>query len=160
MKERELTMRQAEIARLQPELDALRAAKATELALYSEVERQTARIARERAVHWSQILVDVSERLPRDMWLTRIASPDSSKLNLVGIATNRETIPVAIKSLGDTPYLENVRLGSLTKDDVYAPGAIVIRYQINGTLLRGMQPPPMTGMAPAAPTQQGQEAAQ
>ena len=160
MKEREFTMRQAEIARLQPELDALRAAKATELALYSEVERQTARIARERAVHWSQILVDVSERLPRDMWLTRIVSPDSSKLNLVGIATNRETIPVAIKSLGDTPYLENVRLGSLTKDDVYAPGAIVIRYQINGTLLRGMQPPPMTGMAPAAPTQQGQEVAQ
>ncbi|MFB3880592.1 MAG: pilus assembly protein PilM [Armatimonadota bacterium] len=158
MKERELTTRQTEIAALQPELDALRAAKRTENALYSEVERQTARIARERAVHWSQILVDVSERLPHDMWLTRVASPDSSKLNLVGIAVNRETIPAAIQSLGQTPYLENVRLGSLTKDDVYSPGSVVIRYQINAALLRGMQPPPLRGLAPAAPAPQGQEA--
>jgi Tfp pilus assembly PilM family ATPase/Tfp pilus assembly protein PilN len=162
MKQRDLSRQQAEIARLQPELDALRAAKATELALYSEVERQTARLARERSVHWSQILVDVSDRLPRDMWLIRLASPDSSRMILTGISTNRETIPNAIESLGGSPYLENVRLGSLTKDDVYAPGAVVIRYQINGTLLRGIQPPPMAGLAPAGATQSasgGQEAA-
>jgi Tfp pilus assembly PilM family ATPase/Tfp pilus assembly protein PilN len=156
--ERRLTVTEAEIARLQPELDALRAAKATELALYSEIERQTARIARERAVHWSQILVDVSERLPRDMWLTRLASPDSSKISLTGISTNRETIPNAIESLGGSPYLENCRLGSLNKDDVYCPGSIVIRYQINAALLRGQQPPPMAALSPTpASAEQKQE---
>ncbi len=155
MNKKRLAATEAEITRLQPELDALRAAKATELALYSEVERQTARIARERAVRWSQILVDVSERLPGDMWLTRLASPDSSRLTLVGLATNRETIPHAIESLGSSPYLENVRLGSLTKDDVYAPGAVVIRYQVKSALLRGIQPPPMAAIAPASVGQEG-----
>jgi Tfp pilus assembly PilM family ATPase/Tfp pilus assembly protein PilN len=163
MNERDLVACQNQIARLQPDLDALRAARATELALYTEVERQTARIARERSVHWSQILVDVSERLPHDMWLSRLASPDSTKITLTGISTNRETIPNAIQSLGGSPYLSDVRLSSLTKDDAYAPGAVVIRYQINGTLLRGIQPPPMAALAPGAETQPaagGQEAPQ
>lgn len=137
--EQRLSAVNAEIARLQPELDALRAAKASELALLTEVERHTARIARERAVRWSQIMVDVSERLPGDMWLTRIASPDSSKIMLTGISTNRETIPRAIESLSGSPYLENVVLGSLTKDDAYC-GGTVIRYQIKARLLRGMMP--------------------
>ena len=154
LKEKNLANTQAEITRLEPELEALRAAKATELALYSEVERQTARIARERAVHWSQILVDVSERLPRDMWLIRLSSPDSSRLGLTGLATNRETIPDAINSLGSSPYLENVRLGSLTKDDAYAAGSVVIRYQVNAQLLRGMQPP-VNVLATSAPAAQG-----
>jgi len=147
IREREvrLAAAKAEIERLQPDLDALRAAQATELALYSEIERQTARIARERAVRWSQILVDISDRLPRDMWLTRLSSPDSSKMMLSGLATNRETIPNAIQSLGGSPYLQNVRLSSLTKDDTYSPGGVVIRYQVNGNLLRGIQPP-LTGI--------------
>jgi Tfp pilus assembly PilM family ATPase/Tfp pilus assembly protein PilN len=159
-REARLAAAKAEIARLQPELDALRAAKATELALYSEVERQTARIARERAVRWSQILVDISDRLPRDMWLTRLSSPDSSKMMLSGLATNRETIPNAIESLGGSPYLQNVRLSSLTKDDVYSPGGVVIRYQVNGNLLRGIQPPlPRVSSTSAAAGQVGQEEA-
>jgi Tfp pilus assembly PilM family ATPase/Tfp pilus assembly protein PilN len=153
-KETQLAGAQREIARLQPELDALRAAKATELALYSEVERQTARITRERAVRWSQILVDVSDRLPRDMWLIRLASPDSSRLTLTGLSTNRETIPDAIEQLGSSPYLENVRLGSLSKDDVYSRGSVVIRYQINSALLRGIQPPPMQSFARASEAQE------
>jgi len=153
LKEKRLAAAEAEIERLQPELDALRAAQATELALYSEIERQTARIARERSVRWSQILVDVSERLPRDMWLTRLASPDSSKFMLTGLATNRETIPDAIKSLGSSPYLQNVRLGSLNKDDTYAPGTVIIRHQINANLLRGIQPPPMTALSTPAATE-------
>jgi Tfp pilus assembly protein PilN len=156
-REKNLTNTRAEMQRLEPELAALRAAQATELALYTEVERQTARIARERAVRWSQILVDVSERLPRDMWLIRLSSPDSSRLGLTGLATNRETIPDAIKSLGGSPYLENVRLGSLTKDDTYAAGSLVIRYQVNAQLLRGMQPP-MDVLATSAPA--GQPGAQ
>lgn len=137
-----LTSLQAQIAALEPEIEALRAAQATELALRTEVERQTARIARERAVRWSQILVDVADRLPSDMWLTRVASPDSSRISLTGIATNRETIPRAIESLSGSPYLDSVVLGSLTKDDTYAPGRAVIRYQINARLLRGLLPPP------------------
>ncbi len=153
-KETQLASTEREIVRLQPELDALRAAKATELALYSEVERQTARLARERAVRWSQILVDVSDRLPRDMWLIRMASPDSSRLTLTGLSTNRETIPDAIERLGSSPYLSNVRLGSLTKDDVYSRGSTVIRYQINGALLRGIQPPPMAEFARAPEAQE------
>jgi Tfp pilus assembly PilM family ATPase/Tfp pilus assembly protein PilN len=156
-REKNLTSTRAEMQRLEPELAALRAAQATELALYTEVERQTARIARERAVRWSQILVDVSERLPRDMWLIRLSSPDSSRLGLTGLATNRETIPDAIKSLGSSPYLENVRLGSLTKDDTYAAGSLVIRYQVNAQLLRGIQPP-MDVLATSAPA--GQPGAQ
>ncbi len=152
LKEKRLAAAEAEIERLQPELDALRAAQATDLALYSEIERQTARIARERSVRWSQILVDVSERLPRDMWLTRLASPDSSKFMLTGLATNRETIPDAIKSLGSSPYLQNVRLGSLSKDDTYAPGTVIIRHQINASLLRGIQPPPLTALSAPTPT--------
>jgi len=152
--EKQLGAKKVEIARLEPELEALRAAKATELALYSEVERQTARITRERSVRWSQILVDISDRLPRDMWLVRLASPDSSKLTLTGIATNRETIPHAIKSLGGSPYLSNIRLGSLSKDDVYAPGSVVIRYQVNGSLLRGIQPPPMAVVAGASASEE------
>jgi len=151
-KEKRLAANEAEVERLQPELDALRAAQATELALYSEVERQTARIARERSVRWSQILVDVSDRLPRDMWLTRLASPDSSKFMLTGLATNRETIPDAIESLGSSPYLQNVRLGSLSKDDTYAPGTVIIRHQINANLLRGIQPPPMAALSTPTPT--------
>ncbi len=133
----------AQIARLEPELAALRAAQATEIALRNEVERQTARIAKQRAVRWSQILVDVSERLPRDMWLTRMASPDSSRITLNGIATNRETIPNAIEALSTSPYLDNAVLGSLSKDDTYAPGRNVIRYQIKAKLLRGLLPPPL-----------------
>jgi Tfp pilus assembly PilM family ATPase/Tfp pilus assembly protein PilN len=139
--EQRLASVNGEIARLQPEIEALRAAQASELALRNEVERHAARIARERAVRWSQIMVDVAERLPEDMWLTRIASPDSSKIALNGIATNRETIPRAIESLSGSPYLENVVLGSLNKDDSYAPGGVVIRYQINARLLRGLLPP-------------------
>ena len=153
VKETRLASTEADIERLQPELDALRAVRATELALYSEVERQTARIARERSVRWSQILVDVSERLPRDMWITRLASPDSSKFMLTGLATNREAIPDAIESLGGSPYLRNVRLGSLNKDDTYAPGTVIIRHQINANLLRGIQPPPMTALSAPTPTE-------
>jgi Tfp pilus assembly PilM family ATPase/Tfp pilus assembly protein PilN len=144
----------AEIDRLEPELEALRAVQATELALRSEVERQTARVARERAVRWSQILVDLADRLPRDMWLTRVASPDSSRISLVGIATNEETIPRALESLSGSPYLERVVLGSFTKDDAYAPGANVYRYQINARLLRGLLPPP-NGAERAAQPQTG-----
>ncbi len=131
----------AEIQRLEPELEALRAVQATELALRSEVERQTARVAKERAVRWSQILVDIADRLPRDMWLTRVASPDSSRITLTGIATNEETIPRALESLSGSPYLERVVLGSFTKDDTYAPGSNVYRYQVNARLLRGLLPP-------------------
>ena len=144
----------AEIDRLEPELEALRAVEATELALRSEVERQTARVARERAVRWSQILVDLADRLPRDMWLTRVASPDSSKISLVGIATNEETIPRALESLSGSPYLERVVLGSFTKDDAYAPGSNVYRYQINARLLRGLLPPP-SGAERASQAQTG-----
>jgi len=138
-REMRLSALQAEITRLEPELEALRAAQATELALRTEVERQTARIAKERAVRWSQILVDVSERLPSDMWVTRVASPDNSRLSLTGIATNRETIPHAIESLSGSPYLGGVVLGTLKKDDMYARGGTVIRYQINASLLRGLR---------------------
>ncbi len=149
IQERKLTSVQAQIAKLEPELEAIRAAKAAELALFSEVERQTARLAKERAVRWSQILEDIAGRLPADMWLTRLASPDSSRIALVGIATNRETIPNAIEALSDSPYLENVVLGSLSKDDSYRPGGIVIRYQINANLLRGLLPPSLAESAPA-----------
>ncbi len=142
--ERTLNSLEAQITALEPEIEALHAAQATELALRTEVERQTARIARERAVRWSQILVDIAARLPKDMWLTRIASPDSSKIGLSGISTNRETIPRAIESLSGSPYLQNVVLGSLTKDDTYAPGRAVIRYQINARLLRGLAPASQT----------------
>ncbi len=139
--EQRLEMAKGRIAALQPEIDALRAAQATELALRTEVERQTASLAKERAVRWSQILVDVAQRLPDDMWLTRIASPDSSKISLTGISTNRESIPDAIQSLSGSPYLDRVVLGSLAKDDTYAPASTVIRYQINARLLRGLLPP-------------------
>lgn len=157
-RETRLAALQTEIARLEPELEAVRAAKATELALQTEVERQTARIAKERAVRWSQILVDVSERLPSDMWVTRLASPDSSRISLTGIATNRETIPNAIESLSGSPYLDNVVLGSLKKDDMYVRGGTVIRYQINASLLRGLLAP---SQPPAAsPEPEGEEAEQ
>ncbi len=148
---------QAQITALEPEIEALRAAKATELALRTQVERQTARIARERAVRWSQIMVDVSDRLPADMWLTRVASPDSSKISLVGMATNRETIPNAIQSLSGSPYLSSVVLGSLTKDDAYSPGSVVIRFQINARLLRGLLPPPRSTPEPAAEPESGSQ---
>jgi Tfp pilus assembly PilM family ATPase/Tfp pilus assembly protein PilN len=148
--ERQLASVQAEVERLRPELEALRAAKATEQALRSGVERETARIAKEQAVRWSQILVDVSQRLPHDMWLTQLTSPDDQKISLTGIATNRETIPLAIESLGTSPYLKNVVLGSLTKDELYAPGRVVIRYQINAQLLRGMLPLPPSSPSTAA----------
>lgn len=154
--EKRLARVRAEITRLQPQLDAIRAAKAAELALFSEVERQTARIAKERAVRWSQILVDIAERLPGDMWLTRVASPDSSKIVLIGIATNRETIPNAIKSLSSSPYLNNVVLGSLVKDDTYRPGGVVIRYQINARLLRGMLPPQQSAGSASSETPEDQ----
>ncbi|UCC67368.1 MAG: pilus assembly protein PilM [Armatimonadota bacterium] len=147
--ERRLSSLELQIAALEPEIEALRAAEATELALRTEVERQTARIARERAVRWSQILVDIAARLPRDMWLTRVASPDSSRISLTGVSTNRETIPRAIESLSGSPYLQNVVLGSLTKDDVYARGRVVIRYQINARLLRGLLPPARSARAVA-----------
>jgi Tfp pilus assembly protein PilN len=133
-----LTQAQQQIAELQPELDALRAAKATEQALKTSVERETARIAKERAVRWSQILVDVSQRLPHDMWLTQLKSPDDQQISMVGIATNREAVPLAIQSLSGSPYLNSVVLGSLAKDDSYARGRTVIRYQINARLLRGL----------------------
>lgn len=152
--QRQLVSVQAEIARLQPELDALRAAKATEQALRNGVERETARIAKERAVRWSQILVDAAQRLPHDMWLTQLSSPDDQRIGLTGISTNRETIPYAIESLSGSPYLRNVVLGSLTKDDVYSPGRTVIRYQINATLIRGLvaaPPPARSAPAPAQP---------
>jgi len=142
----------AQIDQLEPELEALHAVQATELALRSEVERQTARVAKERAVRWSQILVDIADRLPRDMWLTRVASPDSSRISLVGIATNEETIPRALESLSGSPYLQRVVLGSFTKDDAYAPGANVYRYQINARLLRGLLPSPR-GAEPASQVQ-------
>jgi Tfp pilus assembly PilM family ATPase/Tfp pilus assembly protein PilN len=141
VQERKLGLARAEIVRLQPELEAIREAEAAELALFTQVERQTARIAKERAVRWSQILVDVAARLPKDMWLTRMASPDSSRIVLNGIATNRETIPGAIESLSESPYLNSVVLGSLSKDDTYRPARVVIRYQINARLLRGMLAP-------------------
>lgn len=149
--EKRLSSVNMDIARLEPQLEALRAAKATEQALRNEVERETARIARERAVRWSQILVDVSERLPQDMWLTQLTSPDSSKISIMGIATNRETIPNAIEALASSPYLSSVALSSLSKDEVYAPGQAVIRYQINARLLRGLLPEPLPAAAPAAP---------
>jgi Tfp pilus assembly protein PilN len=133
-----LTRTQQDTAQLQPELDALRAAKATEQALKTSVERETARLAKERAVRWSQILVDVSQRLPHEMWLTQLRSPDDQQISLVGIATNREAIPLAIQSLSGSPYLNSVVLGSLTKDDSYARGRTVIQYQINARLLRGL----------------------
>ena len=155
--EQQLTQTQQEIARLQPELDMLRAAKATEQALKTSVERETARIAKERAVRWSQILVDVSQRLPRDMWLTQLNSPDDQRISLVGIATNREAIPAAIQSLAGSPYLSNVVLGSLTKDDNYARGRTVIRYQVNAQLLRGMILPPSPQAAAPPATAQSKE---
>jgi Tfp pilus assembly protein PilN len=141
MHEQRLASIDAEIERLEPELEALRRAKATETALRTEVERQTARIAKERAVRWSQILVAIAERLPDDMWLTRLASPDSSRITLTGISTNRETIPNAIDSLSGSPYLDSVVLGSLTTDDTYRPGRTVIRHQLNAALIRGLVTP-------------------
>jgi len=153
--EQQLSQTQAEIAQLQPELDVLRAAKATEQALKTSVERETARIAKERAVHWSQILVDVSRRLPRDMWLTQLSSPDDQRISLVGIASNREAIPLAIDALSGSPYLSNVVLGSLTSDINYARGRTVIRYQINAGLIRGPVVPPsaQAALTPPAPAQ-------
>ena len=156
----QLAVTQQEVARLQPELDALRAVKATELALKTGVERETARIAKERAVRWSQILVDVSQRLPHEMWLTQLNSPDDQRIVLVGIATSREAIPLAIQSLSGSPYLNSVVLGSLTADDNYARGRSVIRYQIKARLLRGLiLPMAAQAAAPVAPAQP-EEAAQ
>lgn len=149
--ERKLSATQEEMARLQPELDVLRAAKATEQALKTSVERETARIAKERAVYWSQILVDVSRRLPHDMWLTQLSSPDDERISLVGVATNRETVPTAIDSLSGSPYLSNVVLGSLTSDPSYVHGRTVIRFQINAGLMRGLVVPPTARVAPTTP---------
>ncbi len=158
MSEQRLAVVKAEIERLEPELEALRQAQATEIALKTEVERQTARIAKERAVRWSQILVAIAERLPHDMWLTRLASPDSSKITLTGVSTNRETIPHAIEALSGSPYLDTVVLGSLSKDDTYAPGRVVIRHQINARLLRGLAPPPAPAEANTAAGEAGKSA--
>lgn len=85
------------------------------------------------------------------MWLTQLSSPDDQRINLTGIATNRETIPLAIEALAGSPYLSHVVLGSLTKDNVYAPARVVIRYQITAQLLRGMLPVPAPSSAPAPP---------
>jgi len=147
--QRELATVERDIQVLQPELDMLRAIKQTEEELRSEVERQTARIAKERAVRWSQILVDVAERFPEGMWLTQINSPDTTKISFTGMAVSRELIPQAIEALSGSPYLGNVVLGSLTKDDQYAPGRTVIRFQINAALRRG-QMLPLGERAPTA----------
>jgi Tfp pilus assembly PilM family ATPase/Tfp pilus assembly protein PilN len=150
----QLTSVRSEIAALQPKLDELRALKATEQALRNEVERETARIARERAVRWSQILVDLAARLPGEMWLTQITSPDTTRITINGIAINREVIPRAIESLSGSPYLGNVVLGSLSKDDIYAPGQVVIRFQINAALRRGLLVPPVQSAAGTPGTQE------
>jgi Tfp pilus assembly protein PilN len=150
----EMDRTQAKIAALQPELDMLRAAQATEQALRNGVERETARIARERTVRWSQILVDISDRLPGGMWLTQSNSPDTTKITLTGIATSREIIPRAIESLAESPYLANVRLGSLEKDDNYAPGREVVRYQIKSGLRRGMMIAPEQTAQPVMPQEE------
>ena len=156
--QRDLARVEAEIRVLQPELDMLRAVKQTENELRSEVERQTTRIAKERAVRWSQILVDVAARFPEGIWLTQINSPDTTKISFTGIAVNRELIPQAIESLSGSPYLGNVVLGSLTKDDQYAPGRIVIRFQIRAALRRG-QVLPVGGPAPTGTADTGGEEA-
>jgi Tfp pilus assembly protein PilN len=72
------------------------------------------------------------------MWLTQLRSPDDQQISLIGIAENREAIPLAIQSLSGSPYLSSVVLGSLTKDDNYAKGHTVIRYQVNARLSRGL----------------------
>jgi Tfp pilus assembly protein PilN len=160
--QRDLTRVEAQITKLTPELELLRAAKATEQELRSEVERQTARIAKERAVRWSQILVDIAERFPEGIWLTQVNSPDTSKISFTGMAMSRELIPKAIESLSGSPYLSNVVLGSLTKDDQYAPGRTVIRFQLTAALRRGLVLAPgedqQAGAAPAATS--GEEVAQ
>jgi len=134
---RQLAGVRGEIAALQPRLDELRALKATEQALRNEVERETARIAKERAVRWSQILVDLAARMPEGLWLTQISCPATSRIVVSGIAVSREVIPRAIESLSASPYVGDAVLGSLSKDEMYAAGQVVIRFQINVVLRRG-----------------------
>ncbi len=155
-RKRQLARVETQIRQLEPELEMLRAMKATEQELRNEVERQIARIAKERSVHWSQILVEIADRFPEGIWLDKISSPDASKITFTGIAMRRELIPRTIEALSESPYFSNVVLGSLTKDDQYSPGRVVIRFQISAALRRGMVPPE-AATSPAAAVSGGEE---
>jgi Tfp pilus assembly protein PilN len=116
------------LAKLQ-QLDALR----------TEVERERARLVLERAVQWSWIMRDLSDRLPGGMWLTQVNSPDADRIRIIGISKDRETIPDGLAALRQSPYLVNVVLGSMAVDDQYAGGRTVVRFELDAGLNRGLK---------------------
>jgi hypothetical protein len=91
-----------------------------------------------RAVRGDEIVRDIADRLPEGMWLTEVSSPDTTRITLTGLAWSQDLVGQAMESLSQSPYLSNVVLDSLTKDDQYAPGRVVNRVRITADLRQGM----------------------
>lgn len=67
---------------------------------------------------WAPILVDVSDRVPRDVWLASILSEGPAQIGMGGHALSFSAIAAFMRNLEASPMFEGVDLTTATRADI------------------------------------------
>ena len=115
--ERELSRISGEMLILQPTLQQVRKNKEKEANLASRVAVLT-QIKKERPVKWSDIILQLGQNVPRNLWLTELASDVGGNIIVKGGANDIDTVSQYANSLRQVPNFTNVVFQGLAMNNL------------------------------------------
>ncbi len=145
---RELSDVTQEIRLLQPLQQKMRENKVVKV----QIDGRTAilaQIERERPVKWSDIILQLGEAVPDNLWLTQLSSDASGVINIRGGANDIDTVSKYANNLGQIPNIAQVSFVSLAQANLHEkadnatgkgperPGLNVIVYDLSIRLKGG-----------------------
>jgi len=143
----------AETAAINQKLVVVRRQVAEVLALEAKIDELKARenllqSLEAREVPWSEMLVDLAERTPRDAWLGSAAvgnTPGGLALTLSGSAMSYTSVAHFMTALGASPYYSDVDLSAAQRSTVGASSVVQFGLSL------AMRPLPLPLPAAAQP---------
>jgi Tfp pilus assembly protein PilN len=94
--------------------------------------QEAQRIVQMRGLPWSDILFQVSDSMPQQVWLTGLNADAGNTLELDGVAASAASVATLMESLTRSPLFSGPQMTSITKDS--ARERSVVRYQVQVVL--------------------------
>jgi Tfp pilus assembly protein PilN len=146
----------AQAAELNRQLVIVRRQVSEVLALETQIEDLKAREGllqslEARQVPWSEMLVDLAERTPKDAWLSgaSVAGGTSLSLSLSGAALSYDAVARFMTTLGGSPFYSDVDLQSAQRGNLGTTS--VVSFGLTLSMRPLPQVVPAAAVPPAAP---------
>lgn len=94
-------------------------------ALKAQIEARTAilaRIERERSVEWSDLILQLGQATPDNLWLTELANDVNGLIVVRGGANDIDTVSTYANTLRQVPSIAQVSFVSLTQSEIGEKG--------------------------------------